>query len=87
MGKAQEKINRLKTGFEAVVKRSGTAPMPHFESFSVNSPEKMAAFEFDDPGDQRRFYSAGDDQLNGVGDALNRNTPALLSILSLFVVQ
>lgn len=66
----------LRTGFEAVVKRAGDAPMPHFESFSINSPEEMALFQFDDPADPRRFYSAGDDQLNGVGDALNRNIPA-----------
>ena len=66
----------LRTGFEAVVKRSGTAPMPHFDSFSINNPEEMADFVFDAPDDPRRFYNAGDDQLNGVGDALNRNIPA-----------
>jgi len=66
----------LKTGFGATVKRSGTAPMPHFESFSVKTPQEMADFKFDDPADGRRFFSDGDDQLNGVGDALNRNTKA-----------
>ncbi len=66
----------LKTGFGSTVKRSGTAPMPHFESFSVKTPEGMADFKFDDPADERRFYSDGDDLINGVGDALNRNTKA-----------
>ena len=66
----------LKTGFGATVKRSGTAPMPHFESFSVKTPEEMADFKFDDPADERRFFSDGDDMINGVGDALNRNTKA-----------
>lgn len=66
----------LKTGFGATVKRSGTAPMPHFESFSVKTPEEMADFVFDSPSDERRFFSDGDDQINGVGDALNRNTKA-----------
>jgi uncharacterized membrane protein len=66
----------LRTGFEAVIRRSGTIPMPHFESFSVTEPEQMAAFRFDSPSDPRRFHAAGDDQLNGVGDALSRNTPA-----------
>ena len=67
----------LRAGFGGVLKRSGTAPMPHYDSFSVNKPEEMADFEFvDSPCDSRRFYSAGDDQFNGIGDALNRNTPA-----------
>lgn len=66
----------LKTGFEAVVKRSGTAPMPHYDSFSIKAPEEMATFEFDDPFDRRRFYEDGDDQINCVGDALLRNIPA-----------
>ena len=66
----------LRTGFEAVIRRSGTIPMPHFVSFSVTEPEQMAEFRFDSPSDRRRFHEAGDDQLNGVGDALSRNTPA-----------
>lgn len=66
----------VRTGFEAVIKRSGAAPMPHFESFSIKSPEEMAGFVFDDPADPRRFYQGGDDQLNCVGDALLRNIPA-----------
>jgi|YNPNPStandDraft_1061719.scaffolds.fasta_scaffold16556_3 uroporphyrinogen decarboxylase len=66
----------IKTGFEAVIRRSGALPMPHFESFSINRPEEMETFQFDDPADPRRFYQAGDDQINGVGDALARNIPA-----------
>lgn len=66
----------LRTGFEAIIKRSGTAPMPHYDSFSIKEPEEMALFEFDDPADPRRFYLGGDDQINCVGDALHRNLPA-----------
>ena len=66
----------LKTGFGATIRRSGALPMPHFDAFSVNQPEQMAGFAFDDPADPRRFLQGGDDQLNGVGDALNRDTPA-----------
>jgi Uroporphyrinogen-III decarboxylase len=66
----------LKTGFGATVKRSGAAPMPHYDSFSIKSPEEMERFVFDDPADQRRFYQGGDDQINCVGDALLRNLPA-----------
>ncbi len=66
----------LKTGFGATIKRSGTAPMPHFEGFSVQAPEEMADFRFDDPSDRSRFFEGGDDQLNCVGDALSRNIPS-----------
>lgn len=75
----------VKTGFEAIIKRSGTAPMPHYESFSVKSPEEMAEFKFDDPADPRRFYNGGDDQLNCVGDALLRNIPAWDTRVSAYV--
>jgi hypothetical protein len=65
----------VKTGFGATIRRSGDLPMPSFEAFSVNRPEEMADFVFDDPADPRRFYQGGDDQLNCVGDTLARNIP------------
>jgi len=66
----------VKTGFGATVKRSGTAPMPHYESFSIKAPEEMIKIRFDDPADARRFFSGGDDMINCVGDVLLRNIPA-----------
>jgi hypothetical protein len=66
----------VKTGFGATIRRSGALPMPSFVAFSVNRPEEMADFAFDDPADPRRFYQGGDDQLNCVGDALARNIPS-----------
>jgi len=66
----------IKTGFGAVIRRTGDLPMPHFESFSVTVPEQMKEFGFDDPADPRRFDQGGDDQLNGVGDALARDIPS-----------
>jgi len=66
----------VRTGFGATIRRSKDYPMPAFESFSVTRPEEMADFELEDPADARRFEQAGDDQLNGVGDALGRNIPA-----------
>lgn len=66
----------IKTGFEAIIKRSGTAPMSHFDSFSIENPDDMKSFVFDHPADPRRFYQGGDDQINCVGDALSRNIPA-----------
>jgi len=66
----------VKTGFGAVIRRSGEYPMPSYETFSIRQPFEMADFAFDDPADSRRFYAAGDDQINCVGDALLRNLPA-----------
>jgi len=66
----------VRTGFGATIRRSGDAPMPRYEAFSVGVPEEMAEFELDDPADPRRFHAGGDDQINGVGDALLRDLPA-----------
>lgn len=66
----------VKTGFGATIRRRGDAPMPHYDSFSVQQAEAMAEVEFDDPADPRRFYSGGDDQINCVGDALLRDLPS-----------
>ncbi len=66
----------IRTGFEATIKRSGTVVMPHYESFSIKTPEELESFIFDDPADPRRFYMGGDDQINCVGDALLRDIPA-----------
>ncbi len=65
----------VKTGFGATIRRAGEAPMPHYEGFAVNRPEDMAEVELDDPADPRRFLAGGDDQINGVGDALLRDLP------------
>ncbi len=66
----------VKTGFGATIRRRGVAPMPHYETFSVNDVDAMADFGFDAPGDPRRFYAGGDDQINCVGDALARDLPS-----------
>jgi uroporphyrinogen decarboxylase len=66
----------VRTGFGATIRRSGDAPMPRYAAFSVETPEQMADFDLDDPADPRRFHSGGDDQINGVGDALLRDLPA-----------
>lgn len=66
---------RLVTGYGATVLRKRGLPMPHYEEFSVKAPEQMASFVFDAPDDPRRFYSGGDDQLNGITDTINRGLP------------
>jgi len=61
------------TGFGATIRKRFDLPMPAFVAFDTNSVEKMEAFEFDDPCDERRFFCTGDDQINGVGDGFERN--------------
>jgi hypothetical protein len=65
----------VRTGFEAVLRKKFADPMPAFLEFETNTIEKIAAFEFDDPWDERRFCSAGDNQIAGVGDGFTRNLP------------
>ena len=66
----------VKTGFGAVIRKKFDDPMPAFVAFETDTVEKMAAFQFDDPWDERRFFSAGDNQIAGVGDGFGRNSPA-----------
>ena len=68
----------VRTGFEAVIQKKLDRPMPDFLSFETDTIEKMAAFQFDDPWDDRRYFRAGDNQLAGVGDGFERNSPAWL---------
>ena len=64
----------VRTGFEAVIRKRLDLPMPAFLEFETNTVERMEAFQFDDPWDERRYFRAGDDQINGVGDSFSRNT-------------
>jgi uroporphyrinogen decarboxylase len=66
----------VRTGFEAVIRKKFADPMPAFLEFETNTIEKMAAFQFDDPWDERRYLRAGDNQLAGVGDGFACNSPA-----------
>ncbi len=63
----------VRTGFEATIRKKFADPMPAFLKFETDTIEKMRAFEFDDPWDDRRYFSAGDNQLAGVGDGFERN--------------
>jgi hypothetical protein len=66
----------VRTGFEAIIKKQFADPMPAFLKFETDTIEKTASFQFDDPWDARRYFSAGDNQIAGVGDGFARNTPA-----------
>lgn len=75
MRETEEEVT-VRTGFEAVIRKKFADPMPAFLEFETNTLEKMAAFEFDDPWDEQRYFSAGDNQIAGVGDGFIRNLPA-----------
>jgi uroporphyrinogen decarboxylase len=66
----------VRTGFEAVIRKKFDYPMPAFLAFETDTLAKLEAFPFDDPWDERRFFSAGDNQIAGVGDSFERNSPA-----------
>ncbi|MEK7406426.1 MAG: uroporphyrinogen decarboxylase family protein [Acidobacteriota bacterium] len=66
----------VRTGFEAVIRKKFEYPMPAFLRFETDTIEKLEAFQFDDPWDERRYFRAGDNQIAGVGDGFERNSPA-----------
>ena len=66
----------VRTGFEAVIRKKFADPMPEWLGFDTDTIEKLTAFTFDDPWDDRRYFRAGDNQIAGVGDGFARNSPA-----------
>jgi uroporphyrinogen decarboxylase len=71
----------VKTGFLATLRKRFDFPMPEFIAFDIDTIEKLQALEFDDPADPRRFFAAGDNQIAGVGDGFERNTPAWIETI------
>jgi len=65
----------VRTGFEAILRKKFNDPMPEFTSFDTDTIEKAEAFEFEDPWDERRYFSGGDNQIGGVGDGYARDLP------------
>jgi len=66
----------VKTGFGATMRKRFDFQMPEFIAFEVDSIEKLQSFQFDDAWDHRRYYESGDNQIAGVGDGFERNSPA-----------
>ncbi len=66
----------VKTGFGATLRKRFDFQMPEFMAFDIDTIEKLQAFEFEDPYDHRRYFEAGDNQIAGVGDGFERNSPA-----------
>ena len=66
----------VKTGFGAIMRKKFDAPMPEFLDFDTDTIDKLEGLEFDDAFDSRRYFEAGDNQIAGVGDGFERNSPA-----------
>ncbi len=73
-----EQRKLVRTGFGATIERRRTCPMPNYLDFETVSYEQMEALDFDDPGDDRRYFAAIDDQINSVGDGLNLDLPSFV---------
>jgi len=65
----------VKTGFGAIMRKKFDYPMPEMAEWETDTIEKLEAAEFDAPDDPRRFFEAGDNQIAGVGDGFERNSP------------
>lgn len=66
----------VKTGFGAIMHKHFQFPMPEMRRWETDTFAKLEAATFDDPRDPRRFFAAGDNQIAGVGDGFQRNSPA-----------
>jgi hypothetical protein len=65
----------VRTGFGAIMHKVFSLPMPEMRSWETDTFEKLQRAVFDPPGDPRRFFSGGDNQIAGVGDGFERNSP------------
>ena len=65
----------VKTGFKTTMRKKFDFPMPEFIAWDTDTIEKLESFEFDDPYDKRRYFESGDNQIAGVGDGFERNSP------------
>lgn len=63
----------VRTGYGAIVRKVHGYPMPEYVDWDLASIHQLEGFEFDDPWDERRYFTAGDDMINGVGDGFARN--------------
>lgn len=65
----------VKTGYGAIMHKHFEFPMPEMRAWETDTFEKLERAEFDDPRDRRRFFEGGDNQIAGVGDGFERNSP------------
>jgi hypothetical protein len=65
----------VKTGFGAVLRKKFDQAMPAYVSFDHDTLDKLEGLVFDPPDDPRRYFCGGDNQIAGVGDGFERNSP------------
>jgi hypothetical protein len=75
VNKISENVSIIRTGFNAHIKRVKGSQMPEWVKFETDSIEKLMKFGFDDPWDERRFYSGRNNQIAGVEEDFNLNVP------------
>jgi len=68
----------VKTGFGAIMHKHFQHPMPEMTAWEIDEFGKLESVVFDDPADPRRFHAGGDNQIAGVGDGFQRDTPPWL---------
>ncbi len=68
----------VRTGFGAILHKHFEFPMPEMRAWEIDTLDKLERSEFDDPRDPRRFCDGGDNQIAGVGDGFERNSPPWL---------
>jgi len=68
----------VRTGFGAIMHKHFEFPMPEMRGWETDTFEKLEQAKFDDPRDRRRFLAGGDNQIAGVGDGFERNSPPWL---------
>ena len=68
----------VRTGFGAIMHKHFEFPMPEMRDWETDTLEKLEQAAFDDPLDRRRFLAGGDNQIAGVGDSFQRNSPPWL---------
>lgn len=66
----------VRTGFGAVIRKRFDQARPAFLGFDTASLDQLEAFQFDDAWDERRYFHPGDNQIAGVGDGFERQSPA-----------
>ena len=71
----------VNTGFGVYMKKRFEYPMPEMFKWEIDSLEKLETAVFDAPDDPRRFFEAGDNQIAGVGDGFERNSPAWIETI------
>ena len=73
----------VKTGFGAIMHKHHAFPMPEMRAWETDTFERLEQSRFDDAGDRRRFFAGGDNQIAGVGDGFERNSPPWLETVQM----